>query len=68
MSQQQTYQTFVEGKLNEAGITRVADLFSCTELLTVIQTPEMIETTNEIVRFSVTLKPATSVLDGWGKA
>jgi len=54
MSTQQTYQTFEEGQLNAAGISRMADLLSCTEVLKVIETPEMIETTNEIVRFSVT--------------
>ena len=49
MSTQQTYQTFEEGQLNAAGISRMADLLSCTEVLKVIETPEMIETTNEIV-------------------
>ena len=53
MSTKQTYESFREGRPNAAATTRLLDLFQATECGVIIETPEMVETTNEIVRLSV---------------
>ena len=49
----QTYHTFREGRPNAAATERISELVRATEPGIIIETPEMVETTNEIVRFSV---------------
>ena len=51
---QTTYQSFTEGRPNAAATTRILELLRATEPGIIIETPEMVETTNEIVRLSVT--------------
>ena len=53
MSDKPVYESFREGRPNAAATARVLDLFGATECGVIIETPEMVETTNEIVRLSV---------------
>lgn len=51
---EKTYTTFTEGRPNAAATTRILELLRATEPGIIIETPEMVETLNEIVRLSVT--------------
>ena len=53
MSNQKTYQNFREDRPNKKATERVLELLRATEAGIVIETPEMVETTNELVRLSV---------------
>ncbi len=48
-----TYKSFTEARPNAAGTTRILELLRATEPGIIIETPEMVETLNEIVRLSV---------------
>lgn len=54
MSNNKTYESFREARSNSDAISRMLDIFRATEPGIIIETPEMAETINEIVRFSVT--------------
>ena len=53
MSKQKTYETFREARSNSDATSRMLDIFRATEPGIIMETPEMAETINEIVRFSV---------------
>ena len=54
MSTNKTYESFREARSNSDAISRMQDAFRAIEPCITIETPEMAETINEIVRYSVT--------------